>query len=228
MEITRVTIPTDDLAAAERFYHRTLGLPAQRDVEAALAVTIGSTELRLVEQHPSAGAVDHLAVTVPADGFLPAKRWLQQRVEPLALDGRDEFEGAPSWDSRSLYFLGPSRCILELIARRRVPAHLGDEPFGPQHLLRVSEVGVVVPDVPAAARQLEHSWGLDVFGDGVGETFAAVGDDDGLLVLAAEGRTWFPTTDLVATATPRWVSVTGVGGDQTTLRLGSTSLGVAP
>ncbi|MGQ7353090.1 VOC family protein, partial [Quadrisphaera oryzae] len=225
MKITEVTLPVDDLAAAERFYGSTLGLPTRPGGD-ALVVAVGSTELRLVEQVPSSGAVDHLAITVPADGFDEAKRWLGQRLDLLALDGRDEFEGAPSWDSRSLYFLGPSRCVLELITRRRVPARLGGDQFGPQHLLCVSEVGVAVPDVPAAARLLQAAAGLEVFGDGVGDTFAAVGDDDGLLVLAAEGRTWFPTADLCATASPRTVVATT---DRTThgpveLQLGSTSL----
>lgn len=219
-----MTVPTDDLDEAERFYGRTLGLPARREGGAALTVTVGATRLVLVEQRPSTGAVDHLAITVPADGFAGAKQWLQQRVELLHLDGRDEFEGAASWDSRSLYFLGPSRCVLELIARRRLPARTGGQPFGAQHLLCISEVGVAVPDVRVAVRRLQTGTGLEPFGEGVGDTFGAVGGDDGLLVLAAAGRTWFPTDDLVATATPRSVVATATGAGPASLHLGTTSV----
>ncbi|PWJ56224.1 Catechol-2,3-dioxygenase [Quadrisphaera granulorum] len=223
MKITSVTVPVDDLAEAERFYGRTLGLPVRRDRGAALVVTVGGTEVRLVEQQ-SERAVDHLAITVPADAFSAAKSWLRERVELMTLDGQDEFEGSLSWRSRSLYFSGPSGSVLELIARHRLPALAGDVPFGPEHLLCVSEVGVAVPDVPAAIRLLQEATGLKVFGEGVGETFAAVGDDDGLLIVVAEGRPWFPTSDRRVTATPRAVTATGVCAAPIQLQLGSTTV----
>jgi len=222
MHLSSVSIPTDDADQAELFYGSVLGLPARRE-DRHVVVTVGSTQLRLGP--PSPGAVDHLAITVPADAFDDARRWLAERVALLSLDGQDQFEGAPSWDSRSVYFPGPSRCVLEIIARRRLPATGGGEPFGPQHLLCVSEVGVTVPDVPAAVARLRREAGLEVFGEGVGETFAAVGDDDGLVVLAAEGRAWFPTADLRATASPR--SVVATGAPDSALRLGSTELFLA-
>lgn len=223
MKITAVTLPIDDLGEAERFYGRILGLPVRREGRTQLLVGVGTTELVLVEQ-PSERAVDHLALTIPADAFSSAKRWLRERVELLALDGRDEFEGSPSWRSRSLYFSGPSRSVLELIARSRLPAHAGDETFGHQHLLCVSEVGIAVPDVPAAVRRLRDRAGLEVFGDGASGTFAAVGDDDGLLVVVPEGRPWFPTSDRRVTSTPRSVSAVVPGAGPTSVELVRTRL----
>jgi catechol-2,3-dioxygenase len=220
MEITEVRLPTADPAAARTFYSAVLDLAAEVvDEGGAVVVQVGSTRLRL-EHRPGGGGSDHLAFLIPADRFAEAKRWLQARVPLLALDGNDEFEGPAGWNSRSLYFSGPDDAVLELIARRDLPDG-GPGPFGSRHLLSISEVGIGVPDVQGAAARL-GSVGLEPFAAPPATDFAAVGDQRGLLILAAEGRPWLPTRD--RRAEPRDLAVLGRGDRTTEVAVGAARI----
>ncbi|NAZ80710.1 hypothetical protein GTR02_02610 [Kineococcus sp. R8] len=211
MRITHVQLPVPDPVAAAAFYVDVLG--ARADTAAgcgtggpcATTVRLGATTLVLVEDASADPSSQHLAITVPGDAGRRAHDWLRDRVRVLPHAGRTLLEGAPSWNSQSLYFRAPDGMVLELIARRRRPHRLGASVFGPDALLGVSEVGLAVPDVPVAAARLARTFGLQLFGDAPSADFAAVGDDDGLLVLVRSGRTWFPTHD--ATARPVAVHV---------------------
>ena len=66
-------------------------------------------------------------------------------------------------------------------------------------MLRISEIGLAVPDVPAAVATLQTAFGLPVFGTAAAE-FTPLGDHDVLLIMVRPGRAWFPTL----TVTPRW------------------------
>jgi catechol-2,3-dioxygenase len=223
MEITDVALPTADPAAAGAFYGEGLGLPvAVLDGGAAIAVQVGATRLRL-ERRPGASGSDHVAFLIPADRFADAKRWLSARVPLLALDGTDEFEGPPGWNSRSLYFSGPDDAVLELIARLDLPDS-GSGGFGSGDLLAISEVGIGVPDVPEAAARLGRA-GLEPFAAAPAPDFAAVGDQRGLLILAAEGRPWLPTRD--RRAAPRNLAVLGRGDRPAEVRVGAARIRLA-
>ena len=69
------------------------------------------------------------------------------------------FPGPPGWNSRSLYFFGPEEIILEYIAHdvdavRSAGTGPGPNPLG------IYEIGVVVPDVPAAVAVAELTDGF--------------------------------------------------------------------
>jgi hypothetical protein len=155
----------------------------------------------------------HLAFTIPTGTFADAKRRVAEVATVLGADGADEFEGPAGWDSRSVYFEGPDRQLLELIERRELPD--GDAaptagqgapatgqaaPLAPL-FVSVSEVGIAVPDVPGAVETLSQH-GLDPYADPPGPDFAPVGDVDGLLILVSPGRQWFPTLDRAPSSAP--------------------------
>lgn len=199
MEIQQVQLATRSVDEVARGY-RALGCPVEVDGDAA-RVEVGRTTLVFRRLDGMAGA-HHLAVTVPTGTFRTAKEWLG-RVAPVMAteetDGggtTDEFEGPSGWDSRSVYFDGPDRQVLELIERRALPA-VPDAP----RLLAVSEVGIAVPDVGAAVAVLRHH-GIEPYANPPGDSFAAVGDVHGLLVLVTPGRTWFPTRNRVPSTAP--------------------------
>jgi catechol 2,3-dioxygenase-like lactoylglutathione lyase family enzyme len=86
-----------------------------------------------------------------------------------------------AWDgARARYFRDPEGNVGELIARPRARAERS-----------LAEVGLPVADVAAAVEQLA-SLGLGPH-HGWNESFAPLGDDDGLLIVVREGRRWFPT-----------------------------------
>ena len=210
MRIDHVQFAVPNVSAGAAFFHEVLGLPVDGGT-----VQVGRSRLRLVPAADAVPATQHLAFSVPGDAGRAAHDWLAQRVELLGHDGQDGedlFEAPPSWDACSSYFPGADGTVLELIARRRRPERLGDDDFGPGHLLAISEVGIPVASVLDVQRRLARAAGAAPFGGPGSETFSAVGDDDGLLVLVAPGRAWFPTQDHLARPSRLVVDLSGTRG----------------
>ena len=227
MQLLEIEMTVRDVDAAVAFYQQALELPVASGEgvasrEGAVGVSVGTSTLTLVPGPARAGS-HHLAITVPAHQFGSAKRWLADRVPLLQRAGVDEFTLPPPWHSQSVYFLGPENVLLELIARHDRPAD-GIEPCTATSLLGISEVGIAVDHVDAAATAVHQAFGLNRFDSG-GPDFAPVGNHHGLLILIAPRRIWFPTTDL--TPSPDALAVTldpGTGTPDTSLLLGSCTL----
>jgi catechol 2,3-dioxygenase-like lactoylglutathione lyase family enzyme len=116
------------------------------------------------------------------------------------LDVSEEYDFS-HWDgARAVYFRDPEENVVELMARPRARPELS-----------LAEVGLPVEDVPAAVAALA-AVGLEPY-DEWGESFAPLGDADGLLIVVRVGRGWFPV-DVPAGAAPIEVTVeTGVRGE---------------
>ena len=110
-------------------------------------------------------------------------------MELLEEDGQDQFF-TESWNAEQVYFLDADGNIVEFIARHELSS-ASDDPFSSQHILNVSEIGYVVPNVLETVSDL-GDLGLGPYRE-PGEKFAAVGDAHGLLIVAETGRPWFPT-----------------------------------
>lgn len=194
MKILNVTITVQDLDAAAGFYRDTLGVPVTQNHREAV-VQIGSSQLILRPGSHFEGA-HHLAFGIPPADFALARKWLAEVVEPIKVGDTEVIDGPEGWDSQSVYFLGPENAVLELIARQadsNLPASAGDKP----QLVSISEVGIGVPDVPAAVKQVVDDLGVKPFSTQE-QRFTPVGDHQGLLILVEQDRTWFPTQNLQA------------------------------
>ncbi|WP_412162605.1 VOC family protein [Curtobacterium flaccumfaciens] len=220
MDIRQVQLATRSLADTARFYER-LGCSVEI-VDTTVRIVVGSTLLVFRELPEMTGAL-HLAITIPTGTFDAAKAWIAGLTTVLGTDDQDEFEGPPNWNSRSVYFEGPDQQLLELIERRdlesgarRVGTGDGsgtgtgtgtdsDSDAGVP-LVSVSEVGVPVPDVLGAASALRRA-GLEPYANPPGESFAAVGDVDGLVILVSPDRRWFPTGDRSPSSAPVVIDV---------------------
>lgn len=214
MKLISVSAPTRNSKSAGEFYGDLLGLTVTRRA-GAVSVGVGRTQLTLADGIQTFGA-QHFAFTIPSNKFELGKEWLQNRMPLLTKSQADEFEGPPAWNSRSLYFSGPDDSILEFIARGDLHnATMG--PFTSRDLLCISEVGVVLDDVPVAVSELAATAEVLAFGDANGRSFAAVGDDDGLLILVETGRVWFPTTSQHARKGPLTIVASGARPGEYTL-----------
>jgi catechol 2,3-dioxygenase-like lactoylglutathione lyase family enzyme len=190
MRITSVEFETTDLLRAESFYGSLLGLPTTRE-NGTLTIRAGASTLAL-RQGPASPGKQHLAFTIPRLMFNSARKWAAERVSLLRdSDGRDEFEMAPYWNARSLYFADPDGNILEFIIRRDISDHRAG-PFRAEHIQCISEVGIPARSVPDVAAQAQSAFGIDAYGAGA-PAFQPVGNIDGLLILVTPGRHWFPT-----------------------------------
>lgn len=202
MEIQQVQLATRSVDEVAQGY-RALGCPVAVDGD-TVRVVVGRTRL-VFRAFDGATGAHHLAFAVPTGTFAAAKERLAGAATVIGTEDADEFEGPSGWDSRSVYFDGPDRQVLELIERRALPPRADD-----RWLVSVSEVGIAVPDVGAAVAVLRRH-GIEPYANPPGDDFAAVGDVHGLLVLVRPGRTWFPTLDRVPSTAPVLVDL-GLGG----------------
>ncbi|MDP4335257.1 VOC family protein [Curtobacterium sp. A7_M15] len=203
MHIRQVQLATRSLDDTARFYER-LGCAVSADDD-SVRVTVGTSQLVFRALDGMTGA-HHLAFTIPTGTFADSKRRVAEVATVLGADGADEFEGPAGWDSRSVYFEGPDRQLLELIERRELPVGSavpddGDAPQLASLLVSVSEVGIAVPDVLGTVEALRGR-GLEPYANPPGPDFTPVGDVDGLLILVSPGRRWFPTLDRTPSTAP--------------------------
>ncbi len=222
MEIISVDTVTRSTAETAAYYETVLGLPVQKEI-GAVEITVGRSIIRFRED-PAAEGDQHYAFLVDDARFDAARAFLEAGPGLLSDGDRTEFEAQEAWNARSLYFPGPDRSVLEVIARRDLPSNLGaghasgakassphvpgtqPAPFGPGDLLSVSEVGIAVPDVVGTADRLTEA-GIGRYPAG-SATFSPAGHIDGMLILVSPGRTWFPTSDRVVGEPPVTIMAT--------------------
>lgn len=134
----------------------------------------------------------HFAITVPANRFDAAYEWLDDHVGllPDVETGKTRFEFGAYLDATACYFRDPAGNIGELIARHALENGVSeDDPFGPEDLLAVSEIGLVVDDVPAVARDIVETTGEPELGGG--DDFRMIGDQHGAFIVVDVRRPWF-------------------------------------
>ncbi|KRG48723.1 VOC family protein [Stenotrophomonas beteli] len=187
MRLLHLTLPVSDVATVAAYFHDVL---QQRVVGNHVHIGWSTLELQPADGRPVGGV--HLAFNVPDNRFSEAITWLRERT-PLQRTpaGQDYFALQSSWQSQSVYFTGPDGLILELIGRRRLPASPREGPFHGSELTCLSEVGLPSHDVDAVREQCRLRFGLLPISP-PSPQFAPMGDDEGLLIVVAADRRWFP------------------------------------
>ncbi|HMP41312.1 MAG TPA: hypothetical protein PKA05_13090 [Roseiflexaceae bacterium] len=184
MQLEQVTLTTPDLDLLNDFYGGRLGVATDYQQGTQLLVMIGSSRLVFV---PGAPACYHYAMRVPAARFDDAYGWLVQFTAPISdMAGRDRFF-SQSWDSDSVY------------------AYSGR--FDAGMLLSLCEIGIATDDVPALVGELAAVIGEGPFRGRQEPSFTAVGNANGLLIVVARGRIWYPETGVAAQLLPLQIRV---------------------
>jgi catechol-2,3-dioxygenase len=210
MRLLEITLPAVDLDALRRFYCATLGL---REIVPAwtgrLAIQCGATQLFFRAAMPGWNGRYHFAFDLPAARFEAALEWLSERCAFLAdREGKTRFH-SPGWNADSVYFTDPQGNVLELIVRHdqpvppEAPPLEPGRPFSAGEILSISELGLATPDVTGSVATLQARLpGLTVY-DGEGsDSFTALGDLNGLLIVVQYGRTWYPNSGVPADLLP--------------------------
>ena len=213
MKIDKLELHTDDLSSQRHFYMNVLHLPTVTDSE-SLHIQVGTSELILRQSTGNPKHVYHFAFNIPENRFEEAKAWIAERTPLIAnSSGEDSFDFT-NWHAHSCYFRDPAGNILEFIARHALP-NASDRPFDERGILSISEIGIATDDVIATVAQLRGA-DMPVY-DGAGsDTFAAVGDEHGLLIVVKRGRIWFPDTGTPAELVPL-KAVVSLGSGATTV-----------
>ena len=195
MLINELELHTTDLSAQKAFYTNVLGLRATAETDKSFTVQVGTSRLTFVTTHlVNAAPRYHFAFNIPCNQAQNALQWLKTRVTvlPANADG-DEVAELTDWAAEAVYFNDPSGNIVECIARNEY--HPATSTFGSDSLLCISEVGFVSKtDAKTMAASLREKYDITSYQRGSNNTdFWALGADNGLFVVVANGRNWFPT-----------------------------------
>lgn len=205
MRINDMHILARDLEAQRRFYVDTLGFALESSTPIEFTVRAGASRLRLIDQTSARSAFGpyHFAFNIPFDQVEAAKAWTAARV-PLIADkaGGTDFP-SELFASRQIYFYDPDGNIVEFIGRQRQPLSNGSEFSARDSVSCISEIGIAAPHASDGARDFLSALGDSRFGPNPAGDFVPVGDDDGMLIVVSEGRTWFPDTGIPAR--PLWL-----------------------
>ncbi|WP_308639360.1 VOC family protein [Paenibacillus silvisoli] len=193
MRIHHVKLETKKLEKLREFYVQTLELPLAEDSENAFTVSIGKSRLTFeqppIEEGEHESPFYHAAFDVPANKIDEAIQWLRAKGVALTLLPNQTYSTYfGSWDATSIYFDDPAGNIIEFIARHALNNSI-EQPFTSASFVNISEIGLVVDDVPAMMDDLKRHYKLDSY-KGYDSTFAAVGDEEGLFILSARKRIW--------------------------------------
>ncbi|MGO0062961.1 VOC family protein [Brevibacillus fluminis] len=205
MKITELTLYTDRLEPAKQFYTNVMELELLAEEADSFTVTVGWTALRFAAVRDQSRPFYHMAFNIPENKIEEAREWLSQRVE-LVLHEEDPLIYFESWNAHSLYFTDAAGNLIELIARHNLE-NATDIPFSSRDFLCVSEIGLPVEDVLGTVEDLGIGLGIGPW-RGPTASFTPMGDEDGLLILVAFGRTWF-MSDVQARFHPAEVTIHG-------------------
>lgn len=209
MQIKNLELFAKDIPAQRMFYSNILGLRREYVWEQLLTIYVGTSQVTFTKSQSDKeykqifpgldypANIYHIAFNIPENQIEAAKAWLENRKVPLiSADGQDIFH-FEDWDAHSIYFKDPTGNILEFIARHTLD-NASDKPFGADSILCVSEFGIVVDDVPDAVNKIVSVLELSVYKNSSSDTFAAMGDENGLFILVKRGRMWYPQTGIPA------------------------------
>ncbi len=153
----------------------------------------------------------HFAINIPENQIEAATSWLSKRCTLIHDSaGKSLFEFS-NWNAHSIYFLDAAGNILELIARHEL-VHVSQTKFSSASFLNISEIGLATPNLPELRDWLCDKFGLETYRAdryAPGISFCPLGDANGLLILVAQTREWYPDTGVQAQVWPTEITMRG-------------------
>ena len=216
MRIKHITLHTIALKHQLVFYHEVLGFPLVHTDAESFTLQAGDSTLTFRKSHDGAH-IHHFAFNIPTTQFEEAIEWALERVDLLPYQGQSYLDfSESSWDARAIYFYDVGGNIVEFIGRKRYIPHNIPSQFSVASVQCLSEIGLASPNMPMMRQELRQRLGLEVFGYNHDE-FTAIGGDEGLLILVAEGRVWLPTAHSVSGLYPIALELVGQTAQDFTL-----------
>ncbi|KFF04330.1 VOC family protein [Flavobacterium reichenbachii] len=192
MKIDQIQLKTNDIEKAKAFYQNTLGLFILEEDQKSITIQAGSSILKFVEDSQF-NSIYHFAFNIPENQLEEAIEWCKNKVDLIIIEDKNVITDFEKWNSHAIYFYDTNGNLLEFIARHDLNNEQVGE-FNSQSILNISEIGIVTENPLELGNQLISEHGLHFFSkNNNSETFAALGDDEGLLILVHPNRNWYPT-----------------------------------
>jgi catechol-2,3-dioxygenase len=190
MKILAIKLPSAKLDEQKSFYSGKLGFELLNESDNSFTIKTGNSKLTFTHNKDSAENYYHFAFNIPENQLNDAAEWLKQNVTLLEYENSDIID-FPNWNAHSIYFYDAQGNIVEFIARHNLN-NASEEKFSANSIINISEVGLPVESVAEFYTELNEKLGLNLW-YGNTETFAAIGDEEGLFIAVTTKRNWFPT-----------------------------------
>ncbi|SHK01285.1 VOC family protein [Pseudozobellia thermophila] len=214
MNLDHVEILTDGVEQTKAYYGEVLELPIAEYDSKSVSIKIGSSTLRFVETPKRSRPIYHFAFNIPENKLNEAIDWCAGRIELIQEKDAVLIADFERWNANAVYFYDNNGNILEFIARHDLK-NSTTVPFGSRQLLNISEIGIVSENPLELGQRLIEEHDLVSFGKNEdSETFTALGDDNGLLIIVKNNRNWYPT-DIPAKANRTNIGLTHMGQKKT-------------
>jgi hypothetical protein len=193
--IARIDLETAvPLAEMAAFYGEKLSLPVLESSAERLVVLAGASRVAFTpSRREGARPFYHFAFNIPENKIRLAADWQRARSPLIPIPPKNRDPEMPDdvvdyrhWNAHSVFFFDPAENVVEYIARHDLK-NSAPGPFGPSDVLCASEIAFVVDDVPAMAEKVRRAFALENY-RGASDGFAAIGDENGLLLVMQRGR----------------------------------------
>ena len=192
MKLQHIQIQTNNIQETETFYNNILGLKILEKRSDSLTIQAGSSILKFIE-NSEFDSTYHFAFNIPENKLEEAISWCAEKVDLIIIQDKRIIANFETWNANAVYFYDNNGNLLEFIARHDLDNFQIKE-FSSKSILNISEIGIVDENPMELGEQLIESYDLMFFEKNFNsETFAAIGDDEGLLIIVKPNRNWYPT-----------------------------------
>ncbi|MFD0760997.1 VOC family protein [Lutibacter aestuarii] len=191
MKIKELIIFTNKLEFQIDFYATILELPIVISTPEFTSFRVGKSLLTF--KYKKHITPYHFAFNIPSNKEKEALEWLKERVDVLCFED-NEIQDFYSWNSKAIYFYDIDKNIVEFISRKNMNL-ISETKFSSKQLYSISEIGISSNNIERTVNKLNTFEAIKIY-SGDMEQFCALGDEDGLFIIANNKlRKWFPTGD---------------------------------
>ncbi|OXB25059.1 glyoxalase [Flavobacterium tructae] len=192
MKLQHLQIQSNNIQETAAFYQNVLNLPILEKDSRSVTIQAGESVLQFIE-NLQLDSIYHFAFNIPQNKLQEAIQWATNKVDLIVIEDTTVIANFENWNANAIYFYDNNGNILEFIVRYDLN-NAQTEPFSSQSILNISEIGILNENPLVLANQLITQHNLEFFRkNDNSELFAALGDDEGLLIMVRPGRNWYPT-----------------------------------
>jgi catechol-2,3-dioxygenase len=192
MKLEHIQIQSNNIQQTALFYQDVLELPIIEKKTNSITIKAGNSLLEFVE-NATFKSIYHFAFNIPENKLDEAIQWCKSKVDLIVIEDENVITNFENWNANAVYFYDNNGNLLEFIARHDLE-NSQTETFSSKSILNISEIGIVNENPLELGKQLVAKHGLEFFSKNANsELFAAIGDDEGLLIMVKPNRNWYPT-----------------------------------
>lgn len=192
MKLEQIQIHTNNIQKTAAFYQNILGLSLLEKSSKSVSIKAGDSILKFIE-NKAFDSVYHFAFNIPENKLDEAIKWCKNKIDLITIEDQNVIADFEAWNANAVYFYDNNGNLLEFIARHDLDT-FSSENFNSESILNISEIGIVIESPLELGNHLIEKYQLDFFSKNANsDAFAAIGDDEGLLIIVKPNRNWYPT-----------------------------------